>query len=390
MIAFAYLVVFLVTPAIVLWMVAHWRIARWFGTVILCYGAGLWLSVLGLVPETVFTLQRQLADLCVALALPLLLFSLDIRQWGAGAGKALLSMFLACASVVTLASTLFFVFREMGVESASHFAAMSIGVHTGGTPNLAAIQSGLGIPHSEYLVFHSLDTLVGTGYLLAMLTFGIPLFRLLLHHTVPPGQGDSKGGESHDDSLFDDDYTSFRAKGAAIEIAKPMALAVMVVLLAKAFSLIASQWMGSEASSAVMIVAITSMGIGLSLLPGIQALRFAYKIGMYLIYVFCFVVASIASMEQLIAVDWRVAAFLFCALFGSVALHCFLCRLLKIDADTFVITSVAAICSPPLVPMVARALGNPTMILAGMTAGILGYAVGNYLGISLGLLLGRF
>jgi uncharacterized membrane protein len=51
------------------------------------------------------------------------------------------------------------------------------------------------------------------------------------------------------------------------------------------------------------------------------------------------------------------------------------------------ITSVAAVCSPPFVPMLARALDNPSTILSGMTTGIIGYALGNYLGISLALLL---
>jgi len=42
------------------------------------------------------------------------------------------------------------------------------------------------------------------------------------------------------------------------------------------------------------------------------------------------------------------------------------------------------------VPMMARALGNPSMILSGMTTGIIGYALGNYLGITLALVLQRF
>jgi uncharacterized membrane protein len=35
----------------------------------------------------------------------------------------------------------------------------------------------------------------------------------------------------------------------------------------------------------------------------------------------------------------------------------------------------------------ARALNNPAAILPGMTTGIIGYALGSYLGISLGILL---
>jgi uncharacterized membrane protein len=64
-----------------------------------------------------------------------------------------------------------------------------------------------------------------------------------------------------------------------------------------------------------------------------------------------------------------------------------LCRLLRVDVDTFLITSVAAIMSPAFVPMVARSLKNPGILMSGMATGILGFAIGNYLGISVALLL---
>ena len=82
-----------------------------------------------------------------------------------------------------------------------------------------------------------------------------------------------------------------------------------------------------------------------------------------------------------------IALFLVGTIGGSLLLHCLLCRALRSDSDTFMVTSVAAVCSPPFVPMMARALGNPSTILSGMTTGIIGYALGNYLGIGLALLL---
>ena len=110
---------------------------------------------------------------------------------------------------------------------------------------------------------------------------------------------------------------------------------------------------------------------------------------MYLIYVFCFTVASQATLEQLAQVDVGIVVFVTVAVVGSLILHCLFCRFAGIDSDTFMVTSVAAICSPPFVPMMAKALDNPATILSGMTTGIIGYALGNYLGISLGLLLQR-
>jgi uncharacterized membrane protein len=96
-----------------------------------------------------------------------------------------------------------------------------------------------------------------------------------------------------------------------------------------------------------------------------------------------------AGLGELVRVDMSVAVFIAGTIVGSLTLHTLLCKLARIDSDTFMVTSVAAVCSPPFVPMLARALNNPGTILSGMTTGIIGYALGNYLGISLALVLQR-
>ena len=62
---------------------------------------------------------------------------------------------------------------------------------------------------------------------------------------------------------------------------------------------------------------------------------------MYLIYVFCFVVASMASLGQLAEVDLGIVVFLVGTVIGSLVLHALLCRIFNIDSDTFMVTSVA-------------------------------------------------
>lgn len=388
-----FLLLFFLVPVGLLWLTHHQAWAARLGMILLCYGAGLLLGNLGLVPESVRPLQTGLTDLSIALAMPLLLFTLDVRQWRQVAGKAMVSMLVATTAVVTIATTLFFFFRARGLESADNFAAMSVGIYTGGTPNLAAIKAGLDIPDNQYIIFHSLDTVVGGAYLLLMLTVGIPIFRAILPAWVEPApvadaqhpRADTAHSASGD--LHNDDYSPFLEKRNVAEVLKALAVAVLVVVVAQGVSAAWSYISGAAPSSAVTIVAITTLGIALSLVPRVSALKLAYKLGMYLIYVFCFVVASIASLGELVDVDPAIAAFMFCTIFGSLLLHCLICRLLKVDADTFMVTSMAAVGSPPFVPLMARALGNPGVILSGMTTGIICYALGNYLGISLGLLL---
>jgi uncharacterized membrane protein len=75
------------------------------------------------------------------------------------------------------------------------------------------------------------------------------------------------------------------------------------------------------------------------------------------------------------------------AVFGSLILHVILCAIFRIDTDTMIITSVAGICSPPFVPMVAAALKNRDIIVAGVITGIIGWVIGTYLGIGVSTVL---
>ena len=71
------------------------------------------------------------------------------------------------------------------------------------------------------------------------------------------------------------------------------------------------------------------------------------------------------------------------AVFGSMVLQVLFARLFKIDGDTVLVSSIALINSPPFVPMVAATLNNKDVVLTGISIGLLGYAVGNYLGIGI-------
>jgi uncharacterized membrane protein len=48
---------------------------------------------------------------------------------------------------------------------------------------------------------------------------------------------------------------------------------------------------------------------------------------------------------------------------------------------------VALINSPPFVPMVAALLDNKDLIILGITIGLLGYMIGNYMGLGIFYLL---
>lgn len=378
---------FALLPAGVIYLTHHQRWAQRLGVIVICYGLGIALGLGGVIPDSAMQVPTLLSELTIVFALPLLMFSLDLRQLSRVAGKALLSMLFAMVAVTGLATCLYFLYRDGGVASAN-LAAMSVGVYSGGTPNLAAIKAGLEIPNAQYLAFHSLDAVVGSLYFLFMLTVGVPLFRALL-----PGSAGALARAGTDESdpgqpVDEDDYSPFMQLANLGQVAAAVLLSALVVALSFGIAEGVAWLTGSARNSAVLIIALTTLGLAFSLHPRVRGLTLAYRTGMYLVCVFCLAVSTQVRLAELLQMDTAVAVFLFVVVFGGLSLHALLCRLARVDGDTFMITSVAAVTSPPFVPLMARALNNPAAMLPGMTVGVIGYALGSYLGISLGLYLG--
>ena len=391
---------FLLVPPALVFLCERNRWAKRVGVIGLCYLVGLVLgntllsnSLLddtSLFSKAISTAQQGLSDFSIAFALPMLLMTLKITQWRQQAGKALLSMLLATTAVVGVTTTLFLLWQSQPETSidTSHMAAMSVGVYTGGTPNLAAIKAGLDIPNADYLVFHSLDTVIGAGYLVFMLSVAIPLVRRYFprnHHIDSRSKTDAADANTLEQ--YGDNYRPFMA----IKNLRQLGVIAALSLACLAIALGLSQWMKNvwqlQSTTALTIVLLTLTGAALSMINSVQRLELAYRFGMYWIYVFCLVVASMASFDDILNVDPTIALYILAVVIFSLLLHALFCKLAKIDGDTFMITSVAAICSPPFVPIMARALNNSSLILSGMTTGIIGYALGNFLGISLALFL---
>lgn len=162
--------VFLAVPALALALVQRAAWARRAGAIVLCYAAGLLAGNLGLLPASALPVQKAVSEAAIALALPMILFTVDLRAWSRIAGRALVSMALAVLSVMAVAVTLALAWGARGVAAPHELAGLAVGVYTGGTPNLAAIKTALGVDETRYLVFNAFDTAVGAAYLMFMVT----------------------------------------------------------------------------------------------------------------------------------------------------------------------------------------------------------------------------
>jgi uncharacterized membrane protein len=373
----------LCVPAAALWLEARFEWARRLGAIVLCYAAGLLAGNAGLLGAGSLAIRGHLAEVAVITALPMILLTMDVRSWSRAAPRALLAMALAVTSVVAVATAGFFALHAAGTPRAEELAGLAVGVYTGGTPNLAAIKVALDVEDSRYLVFNAVDAVVSVAYLMLMVTLGRPLFGRWL--VAGPAADPDRTAVSAERNA-EGDFRALLTRRGAVRAGWGLTVAGGLVLLALVLAAIA----GSGRSPALVISLVATLGILVSLDRRVRGLRESYDAGMYLIYVFSFAVASMASLEHLASVGVAVPAFIAVAVFGSLTLHALLCRLARIDVDTFLVTSVSAICSPAFVPLIVRSLDNPSMLISGVTTGIIGYAVGTQLGIALALLLERF
>lgn len=170
-----------------------------------------------------------------------------------------------------------------------------------------------------------------------------------------------------------------------------------VTLVIAAVSYLLSTLFPEETQTPMLILILTTMAIGASFLPFVRKYTQSdnsasqapsFTLGLYFIYVFCFAIANACDVREMdLGGSLNILAYISFVLFGSLILQILFARLVKLDSDLTLTTSVTFINSPPFVPLVAGLLGNKDVIAPGITIGLIGYMVGNYIGLGIFFLL---
>ena len=319
----------------------------------------------------------------VPLAIPLMLFGCTFSM--KGARSQILALVTGMISVATAIVIGFFIFGRDLPEGAK-VGGMLTGVYTGGTINLAALKTMLGVKEETYILINSYDILVSFLYLSFLLAIGIRLFRKILPNTLGTFTDKDEATIKADmDRENRKPYRSLFTRTGAAYLAKLLGLTILIVGVSAGIALLLPESMFMT----VFILLLTTFGIGCSFIKKIHNMKYSYDIGMYFIYVFCIVVASMADLSELDFIGGLdLLGYLLVAVFGSLLLQVIFAKIFRIDSDMMVIASVTYINSPPFVPMMAAAMKNKDVLIPGLTIGVIGYAAGNYLGFLMSQLLG--
>jgi uncharacterized membrane protein len=409
-------------PLVIIYLCKRWSILKKIGSIVLAYGFGILLGSVGILPSgsdayklalqgraalpqlemetlldsgtisqgdsyvnSIASAQDLLVSIIVPLAFPLLLFSLNIRRWLRFAKEGFISMILALISVVAIVASGYFIFKNV-VPDSWKVAGMLVGVYTGGTPNLVSLKVALGVDPNLFVMTSTYDMIVGAITIIFFITAGPRLFRAIL----PPFKH-FKDTEVTDEMIDEagsfEDYTGMFKKGRIVPLLKALGLALLIFVVSFGISLL----LPNVQQMVVVILSITTLAIVASLVNWINKIEKTFQLGMYFILVFSFTVASMADLGVVFSIGFLgLFAYISYAYFGTLFLHLLLSKIFKVNADDFLITTTAFVFSPPFVPVVAGALKNKDVIITGITVGIIGYVIGNYLGVGLGYFLKGF
>jgi len=383
---FAIILFYFVFPALILFLSTKLSIVNKIGTVVICYAAGLLIGVLDIIPESIAGTQELLMGFSILVGIPLVLFSENVLKWVKMAKYTFISLLLGVVSVVVLVIVGYFIFREKLPEIAK-VSGMMIGVYTGGTANMAAIARGLGVDDELFILTNTVEIAVGALILFFLITGAKPLFGLFMRPYESGKNKDIDNQSDMDISSFES-YEGFFSRSGFPDILKAFGIALVIFAVGYGMSFLFK----GDIRQTVPVLAVTTLGILASLIPGVNSIKKSFQLGMYWIYMFCLIIASKADLLSLFnpdSVGLLVNMFLFISLVmvGSLVLHALLSWIFGISVDEYIITSTALADSPPFVPVVAAAIRNKEVVVSGMIIGVIGYAIGNYLGVAIAYLL---
>ena len=370
-------------PLGILWLTYKSAWLRKVGSIIIAYIIGCTLGLTGLIPDTedMHAVQTTVASVAIPIAIPLLLFSADLKSWARLAPafiKSTIFGLLGCAIAIIIG---FHLYGKSNPELFAHVGGMLTGLYTGGNANLASLKMALGVDDTTYILTSAYSTIMSAVYLFFVIIFGKRLLSLFMpdfkdDKTV---EDDIVKVENHEEELF---LGLFR-KDNLKDLGTSLLLTVCIIALGAGVAGLFPK----DAFQSVFILGISLLSIFASLNKRVRRLKRTFEAGTFFILVFSVAVASQVSLKTLTDVNPDIFLFITVATLGSLFFHVLLSAVFRIDTDTTLTTSISLICSPPFAPVMGSALKNTAVIGPGIAVGLFGYAIGTYMGFTLSKLL---
>lgn len=381
--------IYLLCPILIASLFVRYKFIQKVGTVIIAYAIGIIMALTGFIKfedpvqtQTLSTIQTWIMNLSVPLAIPLMLFSCDFKLWTKSLPKTFLSLIGGVSAVVVAIISAFFIFRNQGIENLNNVAGMMTGIYTGGTLNFYALGSALKVEPTIITFVYTFEMLVTFPLIMFIVGGGYKFFRKLM-----PFKDESTTANETEVRLHDiEDYGNMLRRRTLPKTLLGLLISIVFLAIGAGLSFLIT----GKLHEMIIILSITTLAIIASFFKPIRELPKTFELGMIFILMFSIVVASQFDIS---VVNYKALPLLFFVLYImliAVTLHILFCKIAKVNGDLFTVSITGLLCSPPFIPPVVSAIGNKKVLISGIVVGLVGYAIGTYLGIGIASLLSLF
>ena len=364
-----------------------------FGTIGMAYFFGLVIAgiVFALNELNIdFHLNTDIGEIgsyaAIAIGIPLLLFGSNLKE-AKKLSKMVLKSFIALIISVVLVTTIVFILFGHTLVDGDSLSAAAIGLYTGGTPNLNAIASIFNLDSELIALANLSDIIIGAVFYMFLLLLAKPLIDKIL------GKPKKTNYLIEESKMKNTEDFKFKDLKASKRLFKSFLIAIGMTAISAGVGMIIWLILGAEQGRMldflvpIMLIGVTIFGILGSFNKKIRETEGTNILGHYLILVFSFSLASSVDFSKLIGSDFGDLLLLYGLItVGSFVVHVGFAKLLKIDSDCMIVTATAGIYGPAFVPAITKQLKNDNLTVPGLICGSIGYALGTFLGVGLGLL----
>ncbi|MBB3700287.1 DUF819 family protein [Flammeovirga yaeyamensis] len=357
------IIIMLLVPLMLILGTKKFPLLEKIGTVIIAYAIGILWGNSGLPLHE--NNSKTLIEVAVPLSIGLILISSNILLWLKEARTTILSFIFCTLGITSGAIIAFFLFQNQ-IDDTHIISGMSIGLYTGGTPNMSAIGVALKADEDSFILMNTADMLLGGIWMLYLISIAKKIFGKFL----PSFSSDQLKSNQIANNVA---YTHPKL----LSILKALGVVVLNLGVCVGISIL----LFDKMDEIFIILGVTTLCLLASNIRSIRTIEGSYIVGEYFILLFCLGLGSLSNFNQLIESGGSFLAFTFTVMSIGITIHFILSKLFKIDTDTFLVTSTACLYGPAFVGPIAKALKNKHVVVSGMTAGALGYAIANYWGI---------
>lgn len=361
---------------------------RKIGTVVAAYAIGIIFALTGFVhfeagteaAVTFSKLQSTLMSVTVPLAIPLMLFNCDFRLWTKALPKTIWSLVGGITAVLVAVVSGYFIFRTPEIPEFNKVAAMMTGIYTGGTMNFNALGASLGVDKTLMAIVLAFEMVLTTPYIFFIIGGGYKVFRKIL-----PYNDVTRRGRTDEEVASKDveNYGGMFAKENVGGMFAGLGLSVLFLAIGAGLALLIT----GTLNELVVILTITTLSIIASFFKKVRELPKTFELGMFFILIFSVIVASLFDIHSVNGGSMIIGMFVAWVMISTAVLHLLFCRVAHVSGDLFCVSQVALLCSPPFVPPVVGAMQNKKVLISGIVIGLVGYAIGTYLGVLIAFVL---